>query len=436
MMPDDEEDALIVMPHNRQAEEALIGAAMINPECLRTVAIQPDDFYSVRNGWIWDAIQSLRNGHKQIDALTIRTELERRNKLAEIGGDAYIMEVYGACVSSLNADSYAEIITEMAIRRRVIQDANELVKVAYDKKSDLNTGISQVITSLATRTNSRGGAVHIKQFISEFYDEIDRRSKDPIPMNMTSGIPTGLLDIDRAMDGFQQGEEVILSAPAGLGKSLLAFQMNCGMADHAPGAVYELEMGIGSLIRREMSGRTRVSTRAFRHGIIKDDEWPILVNSVETLISKDIYVSDETDWSVLKLRADLARLKDRAGIKWFMLDYLELLNDQPNKEDNQRTKWISTQMHNICKDLNLSGLVIQAMTKAGMATNDGSMTNLGGSAKIISDADQIIFMLQDSEENYRLKWGKMRNETFPSDVKLFKKAGTPKFENATQTRLP
>jgi len=132
-------------------------------------------------------------------------------------------------------------------------------------------------------------------------------------------------------------------------------------------------------------------------------------------------------------------LKERANIKWFMLDYMDLLADRVGKDDIERMKWISTQIHNICKDLKLAGLVIQAMTKAGMQNNDGSMTNLGGAAKLISDADQIIFMLHDDSEptKYKLKWGKMRNETPPGVIDLFKPVGSPRFDNAMrEARLP
>jgi len=440
MMPDDEEpDGLIVMPHNRQAEEALIGAAMINPECVRTITVVPDDFYVVRNGWIWDSIQMLSNTKKQLDFITLIEELEKRNQLADIGGEVYLMDLINRCATSLHAESYADIIIEMAIRRRVITDANELARIAYDKKADMNDGISKIITSLATRTNSKGGAVHIKQFVSEFYDKLDKRCKDPIPVGKVSGIPTGLIDIDEAMDGFQLGEEVILSAPSGLGKSLLAFQMVAGMADHSAGAVYELEMNVNALIAREISGLTKVSTKSMRRGWVKDEDWIPLTKSVEALSNKEIYVSEQTDWNVMKLRADLARLKERANIKWFMLDYMDLLADRVGKDDIERMKWISTQIHNICKDLKLAGLVIQAMTKAGMQNNDGSMTNLGGAAKLISDADQIIFMLHDDSEptKYKLKWGKMRNEMPPGVIDLFKPVGSPRFDNAMrEARLP
>jgi replicative DNA helicase len=435
MMPDDEDiTELVVMPNSRQAEEALIGAAIINPECVRTLAVSPDDFYIVRNGWIWDAILSISNAKKQLDFITLVDELEKRDNLGEIGGEAYLMKLINDCASSLHADNYAGIIQEMAIRRRVITDANELARIAYDKKSDMNDGISKIITSLATRTNSRGGAVHIKKYVNEFYDRLDKRCKSPVPVGQVSGIPTGLLDIDDAMDGFQLGEEVILSAPSGLGKSLLAFQMVAGMADHSAGAVYELEMNVNALIAREIAGITRVSTKSMRRGWVKDEDWIPLTKAVEALENKEIYVSEETDWNVMKLRADLARLKERANIKWFMLDYMDLLADRVGKDDIERMKWISTQIHNICKDLKLAGLVIQAMTKAGMQNNDGSMTNLGGAAKLISDADQIIFMLHDENEptNYKLKWGKMRNETPPGVINLFKPVGSPRFENAAK----
>lgn len=437
MLTDTENTELNILPFSPKAEEALIGCAFIDPEVARTISLSPEDFYLTRTRTVWDAIKTLSDQKKNIDTLTVYELIESRGKSDEINGLAYLIDCLNNVPSALHAETYAETIEELALRRKVIEDANKLATAGYDRKADLNSVISEIITSLATRTNSKHGAEHIKSFVSSFYDDILKRCEKPVPFGGVSGIPTGLIDLDEAMDGFQLGEEVILSAPPGKGKSLLAFQMVSGMADHAPGAVYELEMSVNTLIGRDISGRAKISTKAMRRGWVKDEEWAAFTQAIETLAGKEIYVTDETNWNVLKLRADLARLKERANIKWFMLDYMDLLKDVHGKDDIERTKWISTQIHDICKDLNLAGLVINAMTKAGMKENDGSQTSLGGSGKIISDADQIIFLMHDESEPtvYRLKWGKMRNGNFPEDVALFRMAGSTRFENAARARI-
>jgi len=434
-MLNDTDDEITKIPFSAKAEEAVLGSVIVDPEAIKTISLSPDEFYLSRTRIIWDAMQTLYNQKKPIDTLGIYELLEKRGQVKDIPDAGYIFGLVNTSPSSLNVEYYADIVREKAIRRAVIEDARKLTMAGFDGKADINAIISEVITSLVTRTNQKGGAEHIKKFASECYDEIDRSYKNPVPFGQVSGLATGLVDIDEAMDGFQVGEEVILSSPPGKGKTLLAFQMVSGMADHAPGAIYELEMGIKTLIYRDIAGRAKVSTKAIRRGHIKDDEWTSIVSAIETIAGKEIYVSDDTRWDVLKLRADLAKLKEQANIKWFMLDYMDLLKDRYGRDEIERMKWISTQIHDICKDLQLAGLIIQSMTKSGMKDNDGSQANLSGASKVIYDADQIIFMMHDEDEPtiYRLKWGKMRNGNPPDEVLLFRPVGTPRFENMVRS---
>ena len=437
MTPDEEYTELMIMPHSVKAEEAMIGAAFVNPECIRMVAIQPSDFYLSRNRVIWNAIQTVSNAKKQVDNVTVADELEKRGLLEEAGGLLYIIDVIQACPSSLQFQSYADIILEMSMRRDVIQETSKLATAAYDKKADMNKAISEVISNLVMRSNVKSGAVHIKQAVSEFYDKVNNRYENPIPHGQVSGISTGFIDFDEATDGLQTGEEMLLSAVPGLGKSLFAFQIASNAANQEPGAVYELEMSLSNLIGRQISGMAKVTTRAMRRGYIQDADWPNIVSAVEEMSLKPIYLSDDTQWTILKLRADLARLKETAGIKWFVLDYLALLKDQYGKNETERTTYLSSQVHDICKDLKLAGLVIQSMNKAGMKENNGDMTSLGGAAGLISDADQIIFMSQDESvaNVYHLKWAKMRNDIMPGVVDLVKVQGFPAYVNRAKPRL-
>jgi replicative DNA helicase len=436
MMPEEDYTELMIMPHSVKAEEAMIGAAFVNPECIRQVALTSGNFYLSRNKIIWDAIQTVANAKKEINSITVTEELEKRGLLEEAGGLLYIIDVTQACPSALQFQGFADIILEMSIRRDVIFETSKLATAAYDKKSDLNKAISEVISNLVMRSNVKSGAVHIKQAVSEFYDKVDSRYKNPIPHGQVSGISTGFIDFDEATDGLQTGEEMLLSAVPGLGKSLFAFQIASNAANNEPGAVYELEMSLSNLIGRQISGMAKVTTRAMRRGYIQDTDWPNIVSAIEAMSLKPIYLSDDTQWTILKLRSDLARLKETAGIKWFVLDYLGLLKDQYGKNETERTTYLSSQIHDICKDLKLAGLVIQSMNKSGMRENNGDMTSLGGAAGLISDADQIIFMSQDetTANLYHLKWAKMRNDIMPGIVDLVKVNGFPAYVD--RARLP
>ena len=130
-----------IVPHNREAEEAVLGSILINPEAYYDVAefLEADDFYIHRHRWIWDAFKRLIEKREPIDFLTVTTELEQQNQLAEIGGAAYLTALMSNVPSALHAVAYGRIIEETAVRRRMLDAANLIAKLAYDEENGLES---------------------------------------------------------------------------------------------------------------------------------------------------------------------------------------------------------------------------------------------------------------------------------------------------------
>ena len=137
-------------PHSREAEEAVLGAILINPESYYDVAqfLQPDDFYIVRNQWIWDAYNRLHERRAPIDFLTVCEELEQQHQLQEIGGTAYIMSLINQTPTSLHSEAYGRIVEENSIRRRMLASANDLAKLAYAKEQSIETILNEAEKSI------------------------------------------------------------------------------------------------------------------------------------------------------------------------------------------------------------------------------------------------------------------------------------------------
>jgi replicative DNA helicase len=426
-------EAIQQVPHSREAEEAVIGGILINPECLREIDLTPDEFYNHSNQWIFETCQELYSRGKAVDYLTVTERLDERGQLSECGGPARLTGMIQSCPSSMHVPTYAEKVRNLARRRQVLAICNQLARSAYDFETDVNQFIPDAIDRLARSVIVSEGAVHISQFMGELYDEIEEASRNPKDI---FGITTGCYDYDLITGGIQKGEVVKLIGDPGAGKSLLAFQWACEMAKQEPGAVYELEMRGLNVVRRRVSAISEVRTKALRSGRVKEDEWPKITAAIEEMSNLDIYMSDRSDWTTMALRVDLERLISQYHIGWFILDYEGLLCDEAGDDDTARSKVVSSRLHAIIKDLNLGAVVIDEMVKAGMNNPNANKSNMAGSGRKVHDADTIILLKNDPSNKNRvfLTWDKFREDDKDQVVTLIKKPGFPCFGNSA--RLP
>lgn len=416
------------VPHAKDAERAILGAIMINPKIMQFISLEPERFYFIEHQAIYRAMRKI--AIRDFDFVVLCELLERNGKMDEIGGRGYLIGLVNDCPNSYNHEAYERIIQDTSIRREVIREAGKLATSAYDENADITDAISSTVSALVQSAKPKGGAVSIKEFMNELYAEITERAEEPKTIH---GLETGLPDFDKITHGLQKGEEFILAGQPGTGKSLLAFQLGCGMAanGHA-GAVYALEMSGKAMVRRRLSAITKIPTYNLQSGYDMQSRWETLNKGVGEIEPLPIFISDATDWTTLQLRADLSRLKSQENIEWFLLDYLDLLCDNVGKDRNEKSEYLSRQIHGICKDLNMAGIVIQSLNKQGYGGSP-KMSHLSGSHKVSYDADAIAILSQDetSENVVNLIWDKMREADGNRALKLVKVSGFPAFAQYT-----
>lgn len=414
------------LPHSPHAEQAVLGCLLIDPEAIKTLHLQAEDFYHARNALIYATMYQMHVQNKGIDYLTLATELDLAKKLGEIGGASYLTELVADSVTSLHLTQYAAIVREKARRRKVLNACRSLTVLAFAEDTNLDEAIARTATELVTVARPIGGATHIKEFVSAAYDEALEKYNDPKEMY---GIPTKITDFDKITNGLQRKELLVLSGEPGLGKSLLAFQMCAGASDSTPGAIYELEMSGLAVVRRYLSRLSKVATYKMRSGKMDEADWRALTDAVEAMEKLPIYLSDACDWTTISLRADLARLKEKYNIGWFLVDYLALLADNYGTGENERTAHLAQELAKICKDLDLAGIGIQSMNKAGMGGTPGKQ-HLTGSGALGYAASAIWFMTKPDENSnlVRLTCDKMREGDAERFVELLKVKGFPSFE--------
>src|SRR6266540_3529942 len=206
------------VPHSREAEEAVVGAVLINPEAYYDVAqfLASDDFYIHRNKWIWEAFTRLHEQRIPVDLLTLSEELDKVGQLAEIGGPAYLTALVNQVPSSLNAESYGRIVEGHAIRRKMINAANKIAALAYNEKNDVDTVMDEAEKAVFNVSERRlkHDLQPISSVLSEYYDRIDDLAKRP---DEFFGVPTGFIDLDRLLSGLQPSDLLIIAGRPGQG---------------------------------------------------------------------------------------------------------------------------------------------------------------------------------------------------------------------------
>jgi len=378
-------------PHNLEAEEAVIGSVLIDPDAFKECDLAPDDFYLVKHRWVWAVFQTLTARGEMIDLFTVQDELKVRDQLDELGGPAYMTRLLTMVPSALNAAAYAAKVREYADRRAWIGIGSDIAKAAHKFETPLTDAAPEFVQRMIQAGRPKTGAVTIGKVFSDLYDLVQQRADDP---SSIVRLPTGFPDMDDRLGGGGKLKTVtVISGEPGKGKTILVSQIADNWTKAGlPGAFYELELSAEQFASRQASLKTSIPEGAIERGQLGDDQWPILTNLVAQMSTAPMFFSDDTRWTTSSLRADLSRLKAQYGIKWFIVDYFRLLKDVYGENKNERDEYMSARLRDIAKDLDLCGLVIHSLNKAGMGAEHPGMEHLSGSGSIPFDADCIMFI--------------------------------------------
>lgn len=394
-------------------EETVIGRLLIDPSEIREIDLSPDDFYINR----WGLVYSIMRQQEAPDMLTICAELDRRGKLAEVGGAVELTRLitsdFATGFSSgytHDLSGYAAIIREKAGRRRVLRQAQALAQAAMNQERPLEETMGAILTEIATSTGSKG-AQHWGKFLAQADAEIEERRANP---QKVWGMATGFREFDYITGGLQETELLLLTADPGLGKSIFIMQLAAQLAEGGyPGAFYSLEMTGRAVARRALSAKSSVKSRILKSGIgWTEEEYSAYYQALDHLTSLPVFMADDSGWHTGRLQSDLARLKRVEDIRWFAVDYSFMLTDGEGKlNEIERTALVVNRLKVICKSLELAAVVIHPKNKAGMSGDNSALPGLRGSGQVGYDTDLALFMSNPDEQNpawVRLTFGKGR----------------------------
>jgi replicative DNA helicase len=392
-------------PQSIEAEEAVLGALLIDPDAIIRVAtvLRPEDFYREKHGWIYDVDLGLHERREPIDFLTVCEELENRNQLVEVGGPAFITSLINAVPTSVHAEYYAHIVERTATLRRLIDAASQIAVLGYQETDDVDEVVDhaeQILFGVSQRRIARD-LVPIKQVLSEYYDRIEYLTRHRGEM---IGIPTGFGDIDKLLGGLQRSDLIILAARPSVGKSSLALTIahNAAKKHNQRIALFSLEMSSEQVVQRLISAETRIDSQRLRRGEIAEDEWGRFMKATGDLADTLFFIDDTPGISALELRTKARRLHAEFGLDLIVVDYLQLMRGDTRSENRvQEVSYISRALKALARELNVPVLALSQLSRGVESRTDKIpiLSDLRESGSLEQDADVVVFIYRDEMYN-------------------------------------
>ena len=434
-------------PANPEAEEAVLGSLLIDPDAVLKVAsfLEAEDFYRERNGWIYRAILDLHERREPADFVTLCDELERNNILQEVGGAAYITQLINNVPSAAYVEHYGHIVERTATLRRLIDAAGQIAGLAYEEAQEVDEVVDraeQIIFNVAER-RVRRDLVAVGHVMHDVVDRIDYLHRH---QGQILGVPSGFTQLDRLLGGFQKSDLIILAARPAVGKTSLAlnFALNAARKHRKVVAYFSLEMSSEQLVLRLLSTETGIDQQRLRKGEIEDRDWDMIMAAAGELSSTMLYIDDTPALSALELRTKARRLQAEHGLDLIVVDYLQLMRGDTRSENRvQEISYISRALKGLARELEAPVIALSQLSRAIEARTDHKpmLSDLRESGAIEQDSDIVMFIYREDmvKENSDRKniadviIAKHRNG--PTDtIPLYFRKELTKFENLEMVR--
>ena len=389
-------------PYSQEAEEAVLGAVMVNPDAFLGVAsfLTAEDFYILRHSYIWEALLRISERNEQIDFVTLQDELRALNRLNDVGGPAYLLHLVNSTPTSIHAEVYGHLVERAAVRRRLLIAADEIKALALDEQLTIEKVTSDSESKLfnVTERNLRRELIPMRDAISAYFERVEYLIQHPEDNKL--GLPTGFHDFDELLGGLQRSDLLIFAGRPGMGKSsfLLSVALNAARIG-ARILIFTMEMGHEQLVQRFMSMETGINTQKLRSGQLTQQEWQRFVNASGKLGNLNIFIDDTPAMTPLQIRTKCRRIAHEYGLDLVIVDYMQLMNAGSGYENNrvQEISYISRSLKELARELNVPLFSAAQLSRAVEQRQDKhpQLSDLRKSGSIEQDADIVIFLYRD-----------------------------------------
>ncbi len=392
-------------PYSQEAEEAVLGAILINPVSYFGVAafLKADDFFILRHRYIWESMTRLHERGEPIDLVTLIQELKDLGHLLEIGGPAYLTQLSNSAPTSQHAEVYGRYVEAMATRRRLMATADQIKALALDQEITVDQVIADSEARLfdVTERKLNKELIPMHDAVNDYFDRIEYLMNNK---NVTLGVPSGFKDLDKLLGGFQKSDLLIFAGRPGMGKTSFMLSAALNMARlGARIAVFSMEMGVEQIVQRLVSMESAINTQNLRSGQLSQQEWARFVHAAANLSRLPIYIDDSAALNPLELRTKALRMAREHGLDLIVVDYLQLMNAGGTYENNrvQEISYISRSVKELARELNVPLLSAAQLSRAVEQRQDKrpQLSDLRESGSIEQDADVVMFLYRDEVYN-------------------------------------
>lgn len=397
-----------VPPQNLDAEASLLGALLIDSDAVVKVAdmVATPDFYDEKNQRIYEAILQLYEKHSPIDVLTLTDQLSNNGLLEMVGGAAYLTQLTNYVPTAAHVEQYAEIVSQKALRRRLIKASQEMQSMGFDESHSLQELIETAEAKLfeVSQTHVKQDIVSLETILGESFDRLDELHKDK---GKIRGIPTHFKDLDNILAGLQRSDLIILAARPSMGKTALALNLahNVAIKSHESVLMFSLEMSKEQLVDRMLAMESGVDAWALRTGNLTDADFEKIGQAMGALSEAQIYIDDTPGITASDLRTKARREAHQRPLGLIIVDYLQLMSGggRYGGEGNrvQEISEISRGLKGIARELNVPLLALSQLSRSveSRSPQIPQLADLRESGSIEQDADVVAFIYREDYYN-------------------------------------
>ncbi|MCX7919437.1 MAG: replicative DNA helicase [bacterium] len=427
-----------VLPHNLDAERAVLGALIFDNRAIDTVVdiLDPSSFYHTAHTVIYQSILALYERNRAVDLITLTEELTRRGRLDSVGGAYYLSSLLENVATVSNVQEYAQIVRDKATARRLILAGAEISQLGYNTEEDIHSMVEtaeKLIFDIAQQ-KSRQEFTSLSDLLSSSMEKVESFYQNK---KMVTGIPTGYTELDELTSGFQKSDLIIIAGRPSMGKTAFALNIARNLAiDHDPPipvAIFTLEMSKEQLVLRMLATESRISMRQIQSGLLGEKEFGKLVNSASRLSQAQIFIDETPALSIMELRAKARRLQQKLlqnnqSLGLIIIDYLQMMSGRARAESRQQeVSEISRSLKALAKELHLPVVAISQLSRAPEKRGESrrpQLADLRESGALEQDADLVLFIYR--AEFYRRMDGKeIREEDKPAEIIIGKQRNGP-----------
>ena len=393
------------LPNNPDAEANVLSAMLLSNEVVEEALTEllPDDFYRPMNKALFETMHDMYDRSLPIDSITLIDYLSSKNKLQEVGGEAYILELMGQTLSLVNWQHHASIVRRDAMLREIIGATNQINQLAYNAPTDTKEVVERAESMLLSVTDRevKNAYKPLNDFLIEAFNEAKEVCEAG---GVAAGVPTGYPSLDRMLMGLREGQLVIIGARPAVGKT--SFALNLALNAASVGytvAFFSLEMSGKEIAQRFICAHAQVSMSNFRTGKISPQEWANIGQAAEDLSSLDILIDDTPGITVTEIRAKARRMLHNKEKAIIILDYLQLVSPPAGRRAESRTVEVSEMSRALkimAKELAVPVISLSQLSRA-VESRTGKrpqLSDLRESGSIEQDADIVMFLDRSSNE--------------------------------------